>query len=261
MDPMLPPLDPNQPIRFLNWEATLNTRELGGYPLKNGEQTRWKTLVRSENPSLLTPAGQQALIDYGIRTIIDLRFPSELIDNPSPFQRKAGHGNAPDYLNIPLDQDQNATWPHPGGPAAAMADLYRRLLETSRKHVACSLKAIAGARPGGVLFHCFAGKDRTGLIAALILGALGASHETIIADYALAHPLFDERRARLLQDPGLPEEEREYLRVAITNLPDTMRLTLDYLDRTYGGIAGYLETTALLPEDLERLKERVVERP
>lgn len=248
------------PSRILTWEASLNTRELGGYPLQSGGRTRWGALVRSETLALLTPAGQQALLDYGIRTIIDLRFPAELETAPNPFDRpKDGRVDAPDFTNIPLDHDENIVWHATMEPAELMADMYCRLLETNHQHAAAALSAIARARPGGVLFHCHAGKDRTGLIAALVLGAVGADAETIVADYAFSSPPFVERRLRWLSDPDMTPENRAYLGLLSSAMPETMRLTLNYLDSRYGGVEGYLRTTPLPPEDLKRLRERLVE--
>ena len=247
------------PTRLLNWEACYNTRELGGYPLVNGGETRWKALVRSDNLSQLTSTGQQALIDYGIRTVIDLRFPEELVQDPNPFSHPAAslRGLHPQVINLPMANDQNLEWPAPQTPAEAMCDLYCRVLEKSRRHVAAVLTAIARALPGGVLFHCHAGKDRTGLIAALILAAVGASPETIIEDYAFTYPLLDRRRKQDLEDPSLTPEQRSYWSVLFEPLPETMRLTLDYLDRRYGGAAGYLRTTPLLAGDLRQLQDRI----
>ncbi len=91
--------------RLLLWESCINTRELGGYPVAGGGQTHWKSLIRSDNLALLTPKGQQALLDYGIRTIIDLRFDWELKDTPNPFAAYADHQVT--LLHLPLDEDAN----------------------------------------------------------------------------------------------------------------------------------------------------------
>jgi len=243
--------------RQLNWPETLNTRELGGYPLAGGGQTRWGVFVRSENPALLTAEGQRALRDYGIRTVIDLRFASELKVNPNPMGGPGVDGaDGVDYLNLPLDIDQNLLWQAGDDPAAAMSDLYLRLAETNRGHVAAVLTSIARARPGGVLFHCHAGKDRTGLIAALLLGGLGVRDEAIIADYAYTTPQLQERRERGLADPSLSVDQEGYYRVLSSNLPETMRLTLDALRQKYGGVAAFLRTTPLQQADLELLRAR-----
>lgn len=249
------------PTSFLDWPDTLNTRDLGGYPLLNGGQTRWGALVRSENPTLLTPAGQQALIDYGIRTIIDLRFPHELARDPSPFVQPSlfWDGESPEYSHKPLDQDQDITWPNPAQPAKIMSDFYIRLLEANRRHVAAVLAAITNARPGGVLFHCHAGKDRTGLIAAMALSAVGVTRPAVVADYALTCPTLEARTERFFATTNLDPDRHSYLRVLFTNLPETMALTLEYLDRTYGSVTGYLLTTPLLKEDLAKLRDRLVD--
>ncbi len=246
--------------RFLHWEACINTRELGGYPTHSGKQIRWKTLIRSDDTCLLTPTGQQALLDYGVRTVIDLRFAYELKMNPSPFaDHTLKKETAPvDYINIPLDVDQDLIWSDLASPAEMMSDLYIRILEKNRGHVAAVLTAIACARPGCVLFHCHAGQDRTGLIAALILASAGAPEEHIVEDYALSHSLIEQRRERILADPALTPERRRSLRVLITALPETMQRTLQYLDQQYRGAKGYIQTTPLLPADLDRLKERLI---
>jgi protein-tyrosine phosphatase len=244
--------------RLLIWPDCLNSRELGGYPLNNGAQTRWKTIVRSDNPVHLTPFGQQALVDYGIRTIIDLRFPYELKINPSPF---ANHGtDAIDYINIPLDQDQDLAHDLlPGEPAEAMSDLYFRLLETNRSHVARVLSALGWARSGGVLFHCHAGKDRTGLISAMLLGAAGAPPEVIAADYAFTYPQLEQRRQNSLNNPDWDEAARRYHVVLSTALPETMLRLLKTLEKRYGSVKGYLETTPLKSRDLDALLVRFID--
>jgi protein-tyrosine phosphatase len=250
------------PSRLLNWEACLNTRDLGGYPLLDGGQTRWGSLVRSDNIAQLTLAGQQSLIDYGIRTIIDMRFAGELARQPTPFTTPAASlkGELPQVLNLPLDHDQDLDLSRLTAPAEAMRDLYCRLLETNRGYVAAVLTAIARAPSGGVLFHCHGGKDRTGLIAALVLAAAGVPDEVIAEDYAMTDRLLGPLHARGLADPSLAPAERLYRSVLWTALPATMRQTLDYLNQRYGGAAGYLRSTPLLEPDLKRLQERLVER-
>ena len=245
-------------LRLLPWEATLNTREMGGYALRGGKRTRWKALVRSENLNLLTAKGQQALIDYGVRTVIDLRFHNELDRWPNPLANLAGSG-AVAYVHNPLDQDQDMIWSEGVEPAAAMSDLYIRLLETNRFYIARALTAMAYASPGGVIFHCHAGKDRTGLVAAMILGALGASSELIIADYAFSTPAMEERALRELAGPSIPDGKRAYYNVLFTALPETMRRTLAYLKKTYGGLEGFLMTTTLKSKDFAALRERYTE--
>lgn len=247
--------------RLLAWPDTLNTREMGGYPLPDGHTTRWKALVRSENTGLLTSAGQQALVDYGIHTVIDLRFQSELDKIPNPFSKPAiSSNNSPHFLHIPLDQDQDLYWQHGDDPSEAMSDLYCRLLETNRGHVARVLAAAAYAIPGGVLFHCHAGKDRTGLIAAMILGVLGAPEPLIIEDYAFTTPLLEERSRQALTDSAIPKAKLDFFRTQSSSYPETMQRTLAYLERSYGGVIGYLQTTGLQPDDLAALRERFIDR-
>lgn len=251
--------------RFLNWEVCINARELGGYSVANGF-IRSRALVRSDSSALLTKAGQQSVIDYGIRTIIDLRYPYELSIDPSPFAKNDQENQTgpaadlrPDYINIPQDQDQDLLWPGPERPEQMMSSLYRRMLELNRKHVAGVFTAIAHARPGGVFFHCHAGKDRTGLIAALILGGLGAPRRTILQDYALTSAPMEQKRKELLSEPSLTPDHRAYLAVLTSSLPETMLLTLSYLDRTYGGVEQYLQTTPLNLADLAAVRDRLVE--
>ncbi len=253
------------PARFLGWDACINTRELGGYPVAGGS-IRWKTLVRSDNSALLSKSGQRSLIDYGIRTVIDLRFPFECSMAPSPFSKKMTDDPddedsdlRPDYINIPMDQDQDLLWPSPERPEQLMSSLYRRMLELNRKYVANVLTAIARARPGGVLVHCHAGKDRTGLIIAVLLGSLGASKETVLKDYAYSNALMNQKRTNLLADSSLTSDHRAYLAILTSSLPGSMLLTINYLERAYGSIERFLQTTPLQSADFSALRDRLVE--
>ena len=88
------------PVRRLTWEGCLNARDLGGYPTSDGRETRWRAIVRSDDPSPLTEAGRTDLLEYGVRSIVDLRMPEEVSAYPNPFAQPGDHGVA--YTNLSL---------------------------------------------------------------------------------------------------------------------------------------------------------------
>ena len=122
-----------QPTRFLAWEACHNARDTGGYPTHSGRQIRWQTLVRADNLHKLTLAGQAALRDYGVRTVIDLRLAHEVEKTPNPFAVQQNLPDTPIYLNLPLhDPAANAAM----DVAPSMMHEYIIILEQSKPHVA-----------------------------------------------------------------------------------------------------------------------------
>ena len=95
-------LEKEQPARILAWDACYNARDLGGYPAEGAKWTRWGVLVRADNLARLTPKGQAALCDYGVRTVIDLRLAHEVTAHPGPFAVQEGGADRPRYVNLPL---------------------------------------------------------------------------------------------------------------------------------------------------------------
>jgi protein-tyrosine phosphatase len=121
------------------------------------------------------------------------------------------------------------------------------------------MAAVAGAPEGGVLIHCAAGKDRTGLISALLLGLVGVPAETIAADYAMTAELLRPRDEAWLA-AAAPEEraEREALLARYAPRAEVMVEVLAGLEERYGGVEGYLRAAGVSPADLDRLRERLL---
>ena len=159
--------------RLLDWEGGLNARDLGGYATEDGRETRWGAVVRSAALATLTEAGRAALADYGVRAIVDLRLPDELADHPNPFAEPGDHGIA--YTNVSFIDPAAA----PPNAVTTLAEDYLQMLDRYRHGVAEAMAAIARAPDGAVVIHCAAGKDRTGLISALLLGLVDVPAETI----------------------------------------------------------------------------------
>lgn len=165
---------------FLNWPSCVNARDLGGLPTTAGGTTRDGALARSDSADRLTAHGWSALLDHGVRTVIDLRNDDE----------RAPIGGRPpqiDTVVLPYDgleehPDFWATWWD--DPRFATPLYFAPHLERFPHRSARVLRAIAHARPGGVLVHCQGGRDRTGLIAALTLAVAGVTPEAIADDYA-----------------------------------------------------------------------------
>jgi protein tyrosine/serine phosphatase len=238
--------------RRLAWEGCLNARDLGGYDTADGRQTRWGAVVRSDSPAGLTPAGRAALAGYGVRAIIDLRLGDEIARSPNPFAEPGDHGIA--YRNLSVI-DPAAGYP-PG--TLTLAENYLWMLDRFGGFVAEVLAAIAAAPEGGVLVHCAAGKDRTGLISALLLGLVGVPAETIAADYALTAELLRPRDQEWLEHGPGERADREAMLARYAATAEVMLEVLRGLDERHGGVEGYLRAAGATPADLERVRARLL---
>ncbi len=249
--------------RVLPWQGCFNVRDVGGYRTDSGGRTRWRSLVRADNLRRLTPAGRAALVAYGVRTVIDLRAPFELRIDPSPFATGLAPPGAPAYLHVPVldregrDRDVAAAV----DAAPSVEAMYGLLLEHCRGQLGAVVRAIASAPDGGVLVYCHAGKDRTGLVVALVLAAAGVGRRTIVRDYALSdgclRPLY-EAQLREVQDAAKRATlERQLYSPLNAAHPRTMRATLAHLEERYGGASGSLRWAGVEHGELERLRARM----
>src|SRR5438067_6571603 len=186
--------------RHLPWDACFNIRDLGGYAAAAGRRTRWRALLRGDNLGWLKPSGRAALIDYGVRTIIDIRHPSEVARAPHPFAAAARRRGDPGYLNLPMSDWTDRSLRERIESAATNEEIYRIVLDRARIQVGRIVRAIADAPDGPVLVHCNAGKDRTGVIAGLALALAGVPAPTIAQDYALSGPLLKPYYAAVVKE-------------------------------------------------------------
>ena len=166
----------------LDWEGCSNARDLGGLPAAGGRRTRERALVRSDSVARLTAPGWRSLARYGIRTIIDLRNDEEIGQDAAPRPSAVATVRVP--LDVSEDREFWDAWRN--GPQFGTPLYYRPHLERHPERNAAVLAAIAEAPPGGVLFHCAGGRDRSGQVAMLVLALVGVSAAEIAADYALS---------------------------------------------------------------------------
>jgi protein-tyrosine phosphatase len=242
--------------RHLAWDACYNVRDLGGYPMKDGGETRWRTYLRADNLCRLTPNGEKALVEFGVHTIIDLRNDSELALEPHPFAQKNGHTDGPAYLHLSLvgedEEDIKAIDEAPSLEAG-----YVVILERFSKQMAGIITAIGDAAEGAVLFHCFGGKDRTGLVAAMLLALAGVPDETIAKDYAITDRYLQPFYDQVFREVGEDHAERERLATMFASRPETMRAVLSYLDREYGGVERYLLASGVRRQSIKKIRSRI----
>jgi len=184
---------------------------------------------------------------YGISTVIDLRSPSELATDVAAPSRVSGVQN----LHRPLVDDANM---RKLGEAADMLGRYLMMLDHRPHAFRDVFTAVAGA-DGGVLFHCFAGKDRTGLIAAMLLALAGVPPDHIAQDFTETDKQLARKYERWLAEaePARRAEMAEELRCP----PDRILGVLGHLRRRWGGVAGYLEAAGVPSKSLDRARAKL----
>lgn len=171
----------------LVWDGCVNVRDLGGLGT-----VRPGALVRMEEPVRLSPAGWAAAWDHGIRTFVDLRNPDEC--GPDEAPRPAGITT----VRAPLDPVGTPFYEHWDKIDHLASPLhYPAMLAEHPELVLTAVRAVATAAPGGVVIHCASGKDRTGLLALVLLTFAGATPEEIVADYLLTYERMRQRYVEL----------------------------------------------------------------
>jgi protein-tyrosine phosphatase len=253
---MAEPGKPNSPEaygRHLAWEGCYNVRDLGGLPTADGRKTRWSAVIRSDVPGRLTEAGWQALWDYGVRTVIDLRGAQEAVEYP--YEPGGETAEKPAYVNLPLEH----YYPHVGEliqRAESRGEVYHIILDHYPDLIAAALRAIGNAEPGGVVIHCHAGKDRTGMIAALLLGLAGVAADLVAADYAVSQERLRPLYEQLVAEAGGEEQVSFWSKPTVTE--EVMLGMLDHLASGYGGVEGYARAAGLTEEEIAGIRRRMV---
>ncbi|HYL72127.1 MAG TPA: tyrosine-protein phosphatase [Candidatus Dormibacteraeota bacterium] len=233
--------------RQLQFPNLLNARDLGGHPTLDGAQTRWRSLLRADDLAQLTPQGLRALAAYGVQSVLDLRWPEEAAQYPSPIPAALPEVH---YQRISLLTHTEDEWRLRGREVAK--ELWKcAVLEHVRFELHRVLSAIAAAPPGPLLFHCVAGKDRTGLIAALLLALADAAPQAIAADYSLSSECLREGYLRRYHDSD-PQRILEALRCPEQGAYNMLSFLVEA-----GGVRAYLAQIGLRPDEIERLRARL----
>ncbi|HVU77720.1 MAG TPA: tyrosine-protein phosphatase [Gaiellaceae bacterium] len=232
--------------RTLAWQGCVNVRDLGGVPLEGGGETRFGELVRADSIPQLTDEGWRAFADHGVRRVVDLRWPEERADDPPrDVDVEVVHVALLGAYDPDVDGNMRQ-YIEADDIVGFRVDGYTRWLADHRAEFAQALTAIADA-DGPVVFHCRGGKDRTGLVAALLLRLAGVSIAEVAADYALSEANF------------LAGGETGGAYFVLATPEQGMARTLEWLDDRYGGVEAYLLGCGLDEARLERLRSRLVE--
>jgi protein-tyrosine phosphatase len=252
--------------RAVRWEGWHNARDLGGLPTADGAVTRFGQLIRSADPRFITAAGWAAARDAGVRVVIDLRNPDEVepgamatvSQGAGMFVVPATPGAAarPEEIRtrlIPLDDiDDVGLWRRLNSEGLNGTPLYfGPFLEAKPERVAAVMTAIARAENGGVVFHCGAGRDRTGLISLLLLALAGVAPEAIAADYELSFGQLGPLYAALGVERDEPDID-EYLSERGTTVSETITSLIRDLD-----VDGYLAAAGVSEADIGALRDRL----
>ena len=243
--------------RVLRWADCLNVRDLGGHPTDEGGETRFGAVVRADSVASLTDEGWRQALDYGVRTVIDLRMQAERdADPPREVPIESLHLPAFGDWDESMDAEIEAVASTQNDTPSRTAAVYLEFLERFRPNFARAVSAVANAPDGAVIVHCAGGKDRAGLVAALLLRLAGVGIDAIAEDYSLSELHLAPRLEKWLAETA-DEDERERLREFSRTPAPSMQRVLAELERRYGSVDAYLEAGGASPEDVKRARTRL----
>jgi protein-tyrosine phosphatase len=239
--------------RVIALEGAVNFRDLGGYATVDGRQTRWRVLFRADGLSELSETDFAIMRDLGIRTVVDLRSGYEV--EQSRFDVAA---HPADFHHFPfIDQLPDVeTWDRQPGLLGAQ---YKEMLDAAAPQIIGALSVLAAPEAQPAVFHCTAGKDRTGLLSALVLSLLGVPEETVVADYALSGEAMERLRAKLILKYPDGKDVIADIDEVFSAKPDNMVELLRYLRERYGSVTEYAATVGVPDALVARLRQTLLE--
>jgi hypothetical protein len=245
----------SQEARILSLTGAYNFRDLGGYPTTDGRFTRWHRLFRSDSLHELTEEDIFLLRGLPLASVIDLRTPTEV--------ERTGRGRLAGeplhYVNLSVTvQEGGGTQAAPTEFQADLADRYLWYLDVGASNLAAALTTIGDPVRSPLVFHCAAGKDRTGVLAALLLDILGVTRDAIIADYALTETRMVFIMARLRKDPAVGDRVDELPAHLFAVKPATIERFLDLLYEQHGGAYSWAIHAGVREETLASLRDLFV---
>jgi protein-tyrosine phosphatase len=245
-----------EPDRALSFDGCVNFRDLGGYPTLDGHRIGWRRLFRADGLNKLSRADRSQLVELGVATVIDLRtvdeakqrgrFPVDLV----PVR----------YVALPLTDvlpspEELPSW----GEASYVASRYVQMVSGAGPALTAAIEALSASDSLPAVFHCSAGKDRTGVLSALILAFLGVPDAIIVEDYALSAAAMGRLLERLKAEyPDSVEEVERYAPSILKVVPETMEEFLSSMRNEYGTYDALADSLGVT-EAMARLRPLVLE--
>lgn len=232
---------------MIKLENVVNIRDLGGYKTFDGKLTKHNIFYRSGNTDKSSKNDIKKLIEvYNVKTVIDLRNKEEIKKSPDKF------AEIPEvnYINTPIEYSEcleEFTSTNRG-----LAVLYDYILKEKRQVLKTVFDTIASANEGGILFHCTLGRDRTAMIAMLLLGLVGVNRNDIIQNYTVSYDL--------IKDLDIIKRDLVYYgkRKTIT-LPEYIESAMDFIKNDYNTFENYLLDCNVSKNNLIKIKNRFIQ--
>jgi protein-tyrosine phosphatase len=254
-------------MAWIDLDGAVNVRDLGGLPTEDGGKTVAGRLLRGDNLQDLSPADVTRLVHgIGLTTVVDLRSTAELrSEGPAPLDAVPDvrhlhcpvlpeQGAATDVVaDVLLTRDEADRSRYPADPRAGH---YLGYLEDRPDHVVAAVRGVATA-PGAALVHCAAGKDRTGVVVALALSAVGVRPDAVAADYAATGERLEPLLARLRRSPAYAPDVDSKPAGSHRPQAGTMTTFLDQLTARYGGAIQWLAGHGFGPDELRLLHAKL----
>jgi|SRR5215831_5924869 len=243
--------------RHIHFESVPNFRDLGGYRTRDGRTVAWRRLFRSAALHKMNDHEMARLThEISPRVVIDLRSPRDPDKNPEALLLKEIGAR---YHPIPFRPDsvsyvKDEMTTHAN--ATNMGAIYLRRIteEPFGKRLVDALEIIAERDNYPLIFHCSAGKDRTGVLSAMVLAAMGVVDEDVVEDYTLSTPFMNEIRARMTSDPETASGVKDLPDFQWKAAAESMTVLLLLLRRKYGSVDGYLKAHKASSSLVDRLK-------
>ena len=240
--------------RHIGCDGAFNIRDLGGYPTSDGGSVRWQVLYRADGLHRIPAEATSSLDHLGWRTVLDLRTAAEV-------DAGAFGPAGPEVIHLPI---LRTTWGVPEEtdiePISFLSTHYLQMLDEGATAIAAAFAILAAPVRLPAVFHCSAGKDRTGVLAALVLSALGVPDEVVASDYQLSAAAVEQLVAWLVASrPDLREEMARQPKAFLTCPPEAMLRFLDELRERHGSVAGYLADIGVGAGCLDELRAAALE--